>query len=672
MNRLHRMMTLATCVMVLFAVSFGQAAQEKKKAEAPKVPGLLQKMKLVEQPDLMVQTWLLNKIDDAQKDWEARYETVKTVEDVVKYQNERVDYFWDQLGALWEKSPLNAKVTGKLVKDGYRVEKIVFETLPKFYATGTMFLPLESRFKAPYPGMLVVCGHSPSGKGAEWMQRVCALGATNGLAVFIMDPIDQGERFQILKPDGNYEIASVAAHNVVGSGSILLGRNAATFEVWDMVRALDYLQSRKDVIGDKLGVGGISGGGTQTSYIMSLDERVWAAAPSCYLCNIFDDLTHNIGPQDAEQNIFGQAGFGMDHADYCIMRAPRPTLILTATKDFFFIEDTWKSYRFANRMYTRFGFPERMCILEKDDKHHYSKEHREGTVRWMLRWLAQRDEAIVESETMPVLTLEEIASLPKPGVLGLPGARTTYDLNRDLARELTPKRKAAWAKMKPEAATALIRQVAGIDKLVELRNAQLYELEGRNDEFVLGTEGGGIFLPVRAHLQKDAKDLTLFVSDQGRRSPAADALLTKKNVSAVAVELRGWGESQSIGRKYYNHEYFGTDGSDYYLAYLLGRSYVEMRTEDLLAVSKYFKEKLNVNIHLVADGYARTVALHAAIAEPQLFTSVEIMHPETIQTWNSLVEKSPCPIQLTDTIHGVLNYYDLDDLLKFVKETLKK
>lgn len=671
MKRLCGLFTLSIAAAVLLAFSFANA-QETKKAETPKAPGLLQVMKLVEKPELMVQTWLLGQIDECQKDWEARYETVKTLDDVAQYQKERIDYFWKQLGALWEKSPLNPKVTGTLVKDGYRVEKIVFETLPNFYATGTMFLPLESKFKAPYPGMLVVCGHSATGKGADWMQRVCALGATNGLAVFIMDPIDQGERFQILKPDGNYEIASVAAHNVVGSGSILLGRNAATFEVWDMVRALDYLQSRKDVIGDKLGVAGISGGGTQTSYIMSLDERVWAAAPSCYLCNIFDDLTHNIGPQDAEQNIFGQAGFGMDHADYCIMRAPRPTLILAATKDFFFIEDTWKSYRFANRMYTRFGFPERMSMLEKDDKHHYSKEHREGTVRWMLRWLAGRDEAIVEAETMPVLTLEEIASLPKPGVLGLSGARTTYDLNRDLARELTPKRKAAWAKMTPKAATDLIRQVAGINKLVELRDVQLYELEGKSDEFVLGTEGGGIFLPVRANIQKNAKDLTIFVDDQGRHSQGANAQFAKKDQCTVAVELRGWGESQAIGRKYYKYEYFGTDGSDYYLAYLLGRSYVEMRTEDLLAVSKYFKEKLNVSIHLVADGYARTVALHAAIAEPQLFASVEIRNPETIQTWNSLVEKSPCPIQLTDTIHGVLNYYDLDDLLKFVKNTLKK
>ena len=83
---------------------------------------------------------------------------------------------------------------------------------------------------------------------------------------------------------------------------------------------------------DKIGCTGISGGGTNTSYLMALDDRITAAAPGCYLTG-FRSLFNTIGPQDAEQNIHGQLAFGMDHADYVLMRLPKPTLIMAATQD---------------------------------------------------------------------------------------------------------------------------------------------------------------------------------------------------------------------------------------------------------------------------------------------------------------------------------------------------
>ena len=173
-------------------------------------------------------------VDEAQARWEANYETVKTPEDLATYQKVRKDYFWRQLGALWDKTPLNPKITGRLTKPDYRVEKVVFESLPHFYVTGTVFLPLEEKFAPPYPAVLIVCGHSNEGKAADYYQGIGILAAMNGLASMVMDPIDQGERFQHLGPDGKPFAASVSAHNLVGAGSILLGRNAATFEIWDM------------------------------------------------------------------------------------------------------------------------------------------------------------------------------------------------------------------------------------------------------------------------------------------------------------------------------------------------------------------------------------------------------------------------------------------------------
>lgn len=631
----------------------------------PKESSVLQKEGILPKPEMMMHDWLLSQIDEAKKDWQARYESIKTLEDIRVYQNERIDYFWEQLGPLWEKSPLNAQVVGTIEKEGFRVEKVVFESVPGFFVTGALFLPTNPAFKPPYHAVLIACGHTDIGKGAQWMQRICGLGATNGLAMFIIDPIEQGDRWEILKEDGNYYAASVPAHNIVGAGSILLGRNTATFEVWDMVRSLDYLQSRTDINPNKLGVAGISGGGTQTSYLMALDERITAAAPSCFICNMYDTLTHVNGPQDAEQNIFGQLGFGMDHPDYCIMRAPQATLLCTATEDFFNINDSWTSYRYANRIYTRLGLPERMAILERDDKHNYSQEHREGTIRWMLRWLAQRDEPIFESESMPDVSLEEIRCVAAPGIMTLPGARTTFDLNRELAKELRTKREQNWKAMTPDQASALVRDVAGIRPLAELPDAKIRSIENDSEQTILETEPG-IFLLLRANIPQGSQEITLSVDDQGTTSEKAGIMFADKSKSVASVDLRGWGETQAKGRDYYRYGWFGTDGSDYYLAYLLGSSYIGMRTEDLLVTAKYLRDTYGVKINLVADGYARSVALHAAVAEPGLFKTVTIANENSLTTWDSLIEQSPCPIQLTDTIHGVLHHYDLDNLLHLV------
>ncbi|MDO5581214.1 MAG: hypothetical protein Q4G69_08760, partial [Planctomycetia bacterium] len=96
-------------------------------------------------------------------------------------------------------------------------------------------------------------------------------------------------------------------------------------------------------------------------------------------------------------------------------------------------------------------------------------------------------------------------------------------------------------------------------------------------------------------------------------------------------------------------------------------SYVGMRTEDLLSVARYLKNTYNTGIELEAEGYAGTVALHAAIAEPDLFKKITI-DESALPAWNTVVEKSPTFIQLTDTIHGVLNYYDICDLIALIKK----
>ena len=113
-----------------------------------------------------------------------------------------------------------------------------------------------------------------------------ALLALNGMVALVFDPIDQGERGQLLGKNGWPELQGTAGHTMVGIGCILLGQNTARFEIWDGIRAIDYLQSRPEVDPQRIGCTGNSGGGTQTSYLMALDDRDPAAAPSCYITSM--------------------------------------------------------------------------------------------------------------------------------------------------------------------------------------------------------------------------------------------------------------------------------------------------------------------------------------------------------------------------------------------------
>ncbi len=141
------------------------------------------------------------------------------------------------------------------------------------------------------------------GKAAENHQRVSILFARSGIAALSYDPIGQGERYQAFAPDGQPltgggqvtrprsqqlenlpgkpTFGPVEEHTLMGIGSILVGRNTATYRIFDGMRCIDYLVSRPDIDADKIGCTGVSGGGTLTSYLMALDERIKCAASVC-------------------------------------------------------------------------------------------------------------------------------------------------------------------------------------------------------------------------------------------------------------------------------------------------------------------------------------------------------------------------------------------------------
>ena len=599
------------------------------------------------------------------------YEQLKTPDQIRAYQRKLRDFFVRQLGGFPERTPLNARTVRTIKADGYRIENVIFESQPNHHVTANLYLPdAQSRV----PGVVVSSGHSRTGKAAGYNQRFGIMMARHGMAALCFDPIGQGERSQILNSEGEPQIkGTTTEHFLIGVSSILVGRNTARYRIWDAMRAIDYLAGRPEVDPKRIGFTGCSGGGTLTSYVMALDDRVACAAPSCYLTT-FRRLIETIGPQDAEQNIFGQVKFGLDQSDYVLLRAPRPTLISATTGDFFDIQGTWHNYRQAKRIYARLGFPERVDLVEVEGNHGVQPQNLATITQWMKRWLLGRGEPvpIAELKTRP---LSDLLCTESGQVLtSLPGERSVFDLNAEYEATLAKKRKELWKTTPRNEMLARIRELLQVRPNSKLKPPKFQDLgrlqrdEYHIDKLVLRTDSGIPLPALTFHPPSPMDDAYLYLHDDGKLGDSgADGpieMLMAEGYAVVTVDLRGQGETAS-GRR----DALLTDWKTYYLGYLLGRPLVGMRVEDALAaadfVAYYQKERNDPRkVHLVGVGQAGIVALHAAALHPELFASVTLR--DTPRDWSSVVRQKIPAGQLDSTVHGALEVYDLPDLVRLV------
>ncbi len=616
--------------------------------------------------------------------WREQYEQRTNLDDVPAYQQRLREGFIRRIGGLPGPAPLRAQVTGTVQREGYTVEKVLLESEPQFYVTAGLFLPDPAKFPPPWPAVIVVCGHSTEGKLQDGYQRGTALAALHGLAAMIVDPVGQGERMQVLKEDGPPAISgSTTEHTLLGTGAILVGWNTARWMIGDAMAAIDYLQSRDDIRGDRIGCMGNSGGGTQTSYLMALDDRITAAAPSCYITS-FQRLLETIGPQDAEQNIYGQIELGMDHADYLMMRAPKPTLIACATKDFFDISGTWGAYRDAKRLFQRYGAGRNIELVEVDATHGWHPLLRKASVEFMVQHLDGRLVDATEPE-IQVLTAAEMNVTPEGQVLRLPGAVSAFDHVRLESERLAQQRSAQ--PLDAEALRDAVRTTASITELSQLPEPQVKQLSDikignlNYQAFALQVEED-LWLPalLARPQQQDASDgkslpkrVTCLVLDEGKTAAVGSGGEVEQRVSrgetVLAVDLRGFGETSPEGQRWYN-ERFGKNGGNAILAYLLGKSLVGDRAQDCMRVARWLTRLEGVDqVDLVASGEATIPALHAAALESQLFGAVELRRG--IGSWAEVVNTPLSENQVPGIVHAALRSYDLPDLAALVGDHLK-
>ncbi|MGW8181531.1 MAG: alpha/beta hydrolase family protein, partial [bacterium] len=178
-----------------------------------------------------------------------------------------------------------------------------------------------------------------------------------GFVVLAIDPLGQGERIQYWDPEKSGSMmgsSPTREHSHFGNQMFLSGVSPGRYFAWDGIRGVDYLLTRKEVDPARIGIFGCSGGGTQTTYIAAFDERIKAAAPGCYITG-FRRLMESIGPQDAEQNFYRGVSSGLTHADLLELRAPKPLLIASTSRDFFSIQGALESFEEVQRAYEAFG-----------------------------------------------------------------------------------------------------------------------------------------------------------------------------------------------------------------------------------------------------------------------------------------------------------------------------
>lgn len=601
-----------------------------------------------------------------------RVEALVTPVDVAALAAEKRAALLAALGGLPERTPLNPQVMGQGAGEGYRYEKVIFESQPGFFVTGVLYLPADTAKRVP--GVIVPCGHSANGKAMESYQRASILLAKNGIAAFCYDPIGQGERYFFLSEDGTPELGATVEHTVIGASAILTGSSTAAIRIWDGMRALDYLASRPEVDAEKLGCTGNSGGGTLTSYLMALDERVQCAAVSCYLTS-FERLLATIGPQDAEQNHFAQLANGIDHADYLLMRAPKPTLICAATKDFFDIRGTWDTFREAKRVYTKAGFSERVDLIENLDEHGFHKPQREAMVRWMRRWLAGVDAPITEPE-FPVHTEAELQCSPQGQVKLLPGARSVFDLLGEREAKLAAARAAIAT---PEELRAAVAKKAGYvpsnsdvpcyqrsdaDPAGRLTLRIYPEIPGPALENPQGIapRPHDIVLEASVVLPPDAvNEIRLCLRPEGRAAVDTEGT-AEPGVAKVFLDLRGTGATKPDDESHGWDASVGAEWPSYFRAYLIGKSYTGMWVMDIAMTARAVRHALGMGapVALEAKGFTTIPALHAAALEPALIAKTTL--DGGIPSWRAVIAEPRARHQLFTAVHGALETYDLDQL----------
>jgi len=263
---------------------------------------------------------------------------------------------------------------------------------------------------------------------------------------------------------------------------------------------------------------------------------------------------------------------------------------------------------------------------------------------------------------------EDLYVTEKGQVLGLEGEKPLFEVNREYADALADKRGAKWASLDAAGKRTLIHEVTGISEEIPKLN-WIDHGDGEVSKTGVYPSAPGVLLPIyRSHPAGDGTGSAVHLvcldskwtpSGLEGEEPEVVPRDLPSGSEVVLLNLRDSGFSKTQNWRFY--------GADAWIAFMLGDSYLAMRTEDLLAVAKSLREEDGSRpLHLHVEAEFVPVAIHAAALEPELFDSLTLHGG--ITSWETVIDsRDPVP-QLHNVVHGALHHYDLTDLLKLIPE----
>jgi dienelactone hydrolase len=595
------------------------------------------------------------------------------------------------LGPLPARTPLRARVTGTVPQAGFHIEKVIYESTPHHHVTANLYVPDGAGRK---PAALLFCGHENTSKATPSYQLTARLLARNGFVVLVIDPVSQGERMQLTDARGkSLTRGGTTEHTLLNAQATLLGTSLPAEQLWDNVRGLDYLLTRPEVDAARVGCLGNSGGATQTAYFLGYDDRVQVAALCSYVAAGERNLTLT-GPADGCVMLPGAGAAGLDLADWPIMFAPKPLLLLTGRYDFVDQTDMEATYADTHRAYTALGQAEKTDLFTYDDGHGISAPKRAAAVAWFRRWLGASGPLVAEGTDQP---------LPETALRCTATGQVTTAFQDELtlaATHVAEARRLAAARpaYAPGALAQVVARYAGglataeVSVVFDRRDTVRLPNGQRWQNFLLRPAGQPP-LPVRLLLPPAgpaATRLVLWLPDAGmatvlRDSAARLAAYQRQGAAVLLADLRGLGEttdpSAPLDPKYYNREYRPA-----LLALHTGTPLLGQRLGDigaLLLFIRHYDALGTLPLLLRADGRAALVALHAAVLSPRvskapltLPAAQPLPHPapalrlqvDQVQvsggppSFQYFLENPTAQDAYSQVLPGVLRAYDVPDL----------
>jgi len=559
----------------------------------------------------------------------------------------------ERTGPLPERTPLNARVTGRIERDRYTLEKILFESRPDFLVSANLYIPRG--YPGPRPAVLNVIGHSAAGKGTEKVQRRAIAQARKGFVAFVVDCIGQGERqvadyAHVHSPPGN-------AHQIVGTQAFIAGTHVFNFMVWDAIRAVDYLVSRPEVDPKRIACTGCSGGGMMTTYVLPFEPRIAVAVPACNPCTWSHRVHANLST-DHEQVFFGAFAAGIDpRGDPLFCQVPKP-LLINATSDDKLNPPfgVWELSTWLYKAYSAHGEPHRFQTSMVKAPHGYNQEQREVAYAWMLQW-AGGDASNFREEDFPVEKEADTWCTPHGNVYREPQSRSPHDLVLEYLESHRPQREKTRSDLQVS-----IRKVLCLKDSVQMPEAEITgggaspTLRAKVTKVAIKPEAGIVLPAVWIESSEKPSDgpVIVYLNDKGKGSLAAEEVILRKLLDrgcrVFAVDLRGTGET-------------APDMKEKFWDFLAGRPIFGQRVADVRTVIRYLSHSGSngKTIYVWAKGLG---AIYAALAATLQDGVTGMVLEEPLLTFGQVVSTKVPAYRHEIILPGVLEEFDLPDVYK--------